>query len=172
MRWLWSSKAIKCHVLFWIVDGIFVSLCLGNKAEMQKILPGNDWIWLLLFLVVGYPFVLFLLWFEQRHAIRVMAHEAVEILTEPKKVKARRVKWRRGSLLGLVAAGGVAVYFGHCGLLIEDIPGQHIGYFLLGIASLGMCGVNIWYGGPINPRFDPQIEESNNTRLPEDLTAN
>jgi len=154
-----------------MVGGIFVSLCLGDKAEMQKFLPGNDWLWLLLFLVVGYPFVLFLLWFQQRNAIQMMAREAVETLTEPEKVKARRVRWRRGALLALVATGGAAVYFGHRGLLIEGNPSQYIGYFLLGVASLGVCGINIWYGGPIDPRSDPRIEKSNDTQSPEDLTT-
>jgi hypothetical protein len=51
MRWLWSIKTIQCHILFWMVGGMFVSLCLGDKAEMEKFLPGNDWMWLLLFLV-------------------------------------------------------------------------------------------------------------------------
>jgi hypothetical protein len=139
---------------------------------MQKFLPGNDWLWMLLFLVIGYPFVLVLLWFQQRHATRMAAGEAVEILTEPEKVKARRVKWRRGSILALVAAGGAAVWFGHGGLLIQGIPGQYIGYFLLGMAALGVCGVNIWYGGPIDPRRDPRIDEPNDPQSTGDLTAN
>ena len=157
MRWLWSPKAIQCHILFGMVGAIFVSVCFGSKEEMQKFLPGNDWIWLLLLLVIGYPSVLFLLWFEQRSAQREFVRELVATLTEPEKEKARRIKWRRGSLIALAAAGGAATYFGHRGLLIDELPAQYIGYFFLGMAALGLSGVNIWYGGPIDPRFDPQI---------------
>jgi hypothetical protein len=61
MHWLWSANAIKCHIAFGMVGEIFVSLCLGSEKEMQKFLPDNDRIWMLLSLVIGYPFVLFLL---------------------------------------------------------------------------------------------------------------
>jgi hypothetical protein len=172
MRWLWSPKAIQCHIGFWTVGAIFVSLCLGSKEEMQKSLPGNDWIWLLLLLVAGYPFVLFLLWFEQRNALRDFAREVAATLPEPEKVKARRVKWRRGSLVALVAAGGAAIYFGTGGLLIKGLPAQYIGYFLVGMAALGICGVNIWYSGPIDPRRDPYVENLIEPQIPEDRTAN
>lgn len=159
MRWLWSPNAIKCHVAFWTVGAIFIGLCFGSKEDMQKYLPGNDWIWLLLFLVVGYPFVLFLLWFEQRNRLRDSAREAIETLTEPQRVKTRRVRWRRGSLVALAVAGGAAVYFGNGGLSVNGLPAQYIGYFLLGMVALGICRVNIWYGGPIDPRLDPQFGE-------------
>jgi hypothetical protein len=99
-----------------------------------------------------------LLWLEQRNALRDFAREVVATLTEPEKVKARRVKWRRGSLVALVAAGGAAIYFGTGGLLIKGLPAQYIGYFLVGMAALGICGVNIWYSGPIDPRRDPHVE--------------
>ena len=148
MRWLWSAKAIECHILFWMLGATLVSLLLGRKAEMQKFLPGNDWIWLLLFLVAGYPLVLFLIWFEHRNAPRAFARDVVERLSEPEKVKARRAMWRRGSLVALTAASGAAIYFGNRGLLIEGLPAQYIGYFLLSFTALGACGVNIWYGGP------------------------
>ena len=66
MQWLRSPTAIEFHIVFGMVGAIFVSLCLGDEKEMQKFLPGNDWIWMLLLLVIGYPFCLFLLWSEHR----------------------------------------------------------------------------------------------------------
>jgi hypothetical protein len=42
-------------------------------------------------------------------------------------------------------------------LHIDQLPAQYLGYFLLGLAALGLCRVNIWYGGPIDPRFDPEV---------------
>jgi hypothetical protein len=98
MRWLWSPKAIQCHIAFWAVGGIFISLLFGSKEELQKYLPGNDWIWLLLFLVVGYPFVLVLLWLENRGQVQHMEREANEIRTNPEKVRWRRDRWRRGEV--------------------------------------------------------------------------
>jgi hypothetical protein len=68
MQWLWSPKAIKTHILFGMLSAIFISLCLGSEQEFQKFMPGNSWIWMLLFLVIGYPFLLFLLWSEYRNA--------------------------------------------------------------------------------------------------------
>jgi len=87
------------------------------------------------------------------------AREAAEGLTRPGKVKGRRIRWRRGTLVALAVAGGAAIYLGRRGLLIEGIPGEYIGYSLLVLAGLGVCGVNIWYGGPVDPRGDPRSEE-------------
>jgi hypothetical protein len=87
MQWLWSPNAIKCHVVFGMLGAIFVSLCLGDEKEMQKFLPGNDWIWMLLFLVIGYPFVLFLLWSQHRNAQPQFSLDDVARLTEPQKVE-------------------------------------------------------------------------------------
>ena len=176
MRWLWTAKAIQCHILFWTVGAIFISLCLGSKEEMEKSLPGNDWVWLALLLVVGYPLVLFLLWCEQRNAQRNAQREfvrqVVATLTEPEKEKARRVKWRRGSLAAIAAAGGAAIYFGHQGLLINELPADYLGYALLVFAGLGVCRVNIWHGGPIDPRFDPQIQNTTNSETNSDCEGN
>lgn len=155
MRWLWSTRAIQCHVLFGAVGVIFVSSFFGSKEELQRSLPGNDWIWLLLFLVIGYPVVLFLLWVEQRAAHRESVRSAVASLTEPEKEKARRINWRRGSLVAFAIAGTVLIYQGRGGLLVNGLPAQYVGYLFLGATALGMCGVNIWYAGPIDPRFDP-----------------
>ncbi|MFO1004901.1 MAG: hypothetical protein U0929_02990 [Planctomycetaceae bacterium] len=163
MRWLWSPKAIQCHIAFWLVGGIFFSLLFGSKEELQKYLPGNDWIWLLLFLVFGYPLVLFLLWSENRSMVKHIEREAIEIQNNPEKVRVRRARWRRGSLVLFAIAGGAAIYFGNVGLLVNGLPAQYLGYFILSMATLGLCGVNIWYGGPIDPRFDPQDENLTET---------
>ncbi|MEX0726213.1 MAG: hypothetical protein WD065_08090 [Planctomycetaceae bacterium] len=161
MRWLLSATAIQCHLAFGIVGALFVGLWFGDKAEFEKALPGNDWIWLLLLLVVVYPFVLFLIWYQHRDAMNMAVQEVLETLTEPQKVKARRVRWRRGSLVAIAVAGAAAVYGGDHGLLVNNLPVEFLGYALLGFAACGAFGVNIWYGGPIDPRFDPVIENEN-----------
>ena len=76
-------KSVRSSLAFW-------------SEDMRSTCPGNDWIWLLLFLVVGYPFVLFLLWFEQRNRLRDSAREAIETLTEPQRVKTRRCQMAAG----------------------------------------------------------------------------
>lgn len=160
MRWLWTAKAIQCHLMFGTVGAIFVSLFLGDPREFQKFLPGNDWIWLALFLVLGYPLVLFLLWLEQRSEQREAVRAAIAAATEPEQELARRVRWRGGFLVALAVLGVAAIHFGNQGWRIEGIPAQYAGYFLLGLACLGLCGVNIWYGGPLDRRLDPQIGDT------------
>lgn len=160
MRWLWTANAIKCHLLFGTVGVIFVSLWLGDPREFQKFLPGNDWIWLALFLVLGYPLVLFLLWLEQRSEQQEAVRAVIAAATEPEQELARRVRWRGGFLVGLAVLGGAALYFGNQGWRIEGIPAQYVGYFLLGFTCLGLCGVNIWYGGPLDLRGDPETGRS------------
>jgi len=172
MNWLWSTKAIQCHILFGGAGVIFVSLCFGSKEELQKSLPGNDWIWLLLFLVVGYPVVLFLLWAEQKATQREAFRERIASLTEPEKEKARRIKWRLGSLVVIAATGASLIYYGHKGLLTNGIPAQFLGYAFLGMTVLGICGVNIWYGGPIDPRFDPQNDNPTDPHTIPDQSTN
>jgi hypothetical protein len=55
----------------------------------------------------------------------------------------------------LVAVASWLVYSGNRGLLINALPAQFLGFFLLLLAALGAVGVNVWYGGPLDPRFDP-----------------
>jgi hypothetical protein len=62
-------------------------------------------------------------------------------------------------MLGALHAQLSIIYFGNTGLLIKGIPAQYIGYILLGVTGLGAGGVNIWYGGAIDPRFDPEIAD-------------
>jgi hypothetical protein len=33
-------------------------------------------------------------------------------------------------------------------------PGQYLGYLIVAIGTAGLLGVNIWYGGPLDPRGD------------------
>jgi hypothetical protein len=60
------------------------------------------------------------------------------------------------ALVFLFAASGFFVYLGYRGWAVNFVPAQYLGYFLATCGVLGLCGVNIWHGGPLDPRHDPQ----------------
>ena len=58
MRWLWSSTAIRAHLLFLLVIGLLAwSLLTGNQG------PANDYALGLVYCAIAYPVVLFLAWY-------------------------------------------------------------------------------------------------------------
>jgi hypothetical protein len=62
---------------------------------------------------------------------------------------------RAGSILLLLAVGGLLVYLGlEQEWTIGPIAAHYIGLLLTVFGVLGVCGVNIWYGGPLDPHFD------------------
>jgi hypothetical protein len=74
-----------------------------------------------------------------------------------------RGQQRGAFLVFLLATGGVAEYFGSQGWTVNSLPAQYVGYALTAVAVLGLAGVNIWRGGPLDRRFDPQatvVEEN------------
>jgi len=70
----------------------------------------------------------------------------------------QRRRWRFGSLVFLFVAAGVLVWIGFEGWTVNFLPAQYVGYAIGGLGVLGLCGVNIWHGGPIDPRDDPTGE--------------
>ena len=58
----------------------------------------------------------------------------------------------------LVLAGGALLIY--CGLVEGWVirgwfPVQYLGFLCVGLALLGAFGVNVWAGGPLDPRNDP-----------------
>ena len=72
-------------------------------------------------------------------------------------------KQRAASLVFLFAASIVLICLGHNGLTLDFIPAEYIGYLLAGLGLLGLLGVNIWYGGPLDRRNDPKPPEGGDT---------
>jgi hypothetical protein len=61
------------------------------------------------------------------------------------------------TLLWAVALG--LCYLGPRGWQVEQIPAHYVGLVLVGFAAVEGLGINIWYGGPFDPRFDPADTE-------------
>lgn len=55
----------------------------------------------------------------------------------------------------LFALAGGLVYFGFQGLTLDFVPAQYIGYAIGAFGVVGLFGLNIWAGGPLDPRNDP-----------------
>jgi hypothetical protein len=71
-----------------------------------------------------------------------------------------RVNQRRLWLLAFLGLSSFLVYTGWQGWRANGIPTQYFGYLFGAFAVAGLCGVNIWYGGPFDPRFDPPPTET------------
>ena len=65
---------------------------------------------------------------------------------------------RAFSLVALFAASAVTIAAGLNGWVLlkgaAEIPMHFLGFALGGAALLGICGVNIWIGGPLDPQKD------------------
>ena len=55
----------------------------------------------------------------------------------------------------ILAGGGLFVVGGFNGMLIRTTPAHYYGFAIIGIGILGLLGINIWYGGPLDKRRDP-----------------
>ena len=128
--------------------------------------PQENWTLVLALIWLGYPFILFLLWLQHRLAIRNAIKDVREAIIVPDKLRRRRKRWRCASLVFLIGAGVGCVYMGHSGFLIDNLPAQYLGYFMLALAFLGICGLNIRYGGPFDRRFDPEMSASDPPKSP------
>lgn len=58
------------------------------------------------------------------------------------------------TLLFLFGFAALLIYMGFEGWELNDLPAQYVGYLIGGMGVLGLFGVNIWYGGPFDMRFD------------------
>lgn len=64
---------------------------------------------------------------------------------------------RRWSLVGIFAASAFFVWLGDS-WLISAVPARYVGYLVAAIGVAGACGVNIWFGGPLDSRNDEKTE--------------
>jgi len=53
---------------------------------------------------------------------------------------------------------GLLVFLGWKGWQIEFLPAEYLGYLVAAFGVAGILGINIWRGGPLDPRNDVEIE--------------
>lgn len=148
LHFLTSVHAIEAHLLcLGLIGFLSFDLCRGKGKP--------DYAMALALVVVFYPVLLFLIWFQERSRQRDAIQYAIDYHAAPEKLRRTRRRWRLGAFLFAFAIGGLLDRFGHQGLLIEGLPAQYFGYVLYGMCVLAAAGVNVWYGGPLDPRFDP-----------------
>ena len=58
--------------------------------------------------------------------------------------------------LGMFLFAGWMIYAGRHGLVFvrSQLPVDYAGYIVAAFGLLGLCGVNIWRGGPLDPQND------------------
>lgn len=156
-RFLRSGDAVQVHLLF---GGLAVVMVIGLVTDE----PQPDLGWGLLFAVVAWPIVVWLLWLSKKSDDQFVADHIAESISAPRQLLKKRRRWRSFALGFLLIFGLVCVFAGHQGWEIDAFPAYWLGYLLLVFAVLGAVGINIWYGGPLDPRFDPSLTD-------EDLVA-
>ena len=73
--------------------------------------------------------------------------------------RAKRKQQRAMFLAFLFASGLALVVIGFYGWSIDLIPAYYLGALFVIFGIVGMCGVNIWKGGPLDPAHDPREPE-------------
>ncbi|WP_166820674.1 hypothetical protein [Thalassoroseus pseudoceratinae] len=162
-RFLRSGDAFQIHLLF---GGLTVVLVVGLLTDDRQ----PDLGWGLLFAVVAWPIVLGLAWLGQKSDEKFVADHIAESISAPRQLLQKRCRWRLISLGFLLVVGLACVFAGHHGWEFESLPAYWLGYLLLLIAGLGAVGVNVWYGGPLDPRFDPSLTDEDLVADPEFTT--
>ncbi|MDP6468619.1 MAG: hypothetical protein QF918_12805 [Pirellulaceae bacterium] len=76
-------------------------------------------------------------------------------LTRAKNRRQERLAWQ----VYLLSVAGWLIYLGDR-WEISGLRADYVGYGLAAFGALGFLGVNIWIGGPLDPRRDPP-EDSN-----------
>ena len=71
-----------------------------------------------------------------------------------------RANARRLTLLFLFGVAAFLISLGEAGWSVNFMPADWVGYILIAFGFAGLCGVNIWAGGPLDRRNDPP-EETN-----------
>jgi hypothetical protein len=151
MRALLSPEAIACHILFIALLIAFTSDLLSGQVTRPK----SELIWGIVVIGVAYPFVLILICLQHYLEGREAENE-IKDRTVASIKRNQRKRWRRLSIVYIYCVGVALIYAGYKGWIIDFLPAQYIGFLLLAFGVLGTFGVNIWYKGPIDPRFDPQ----------------
>jgi F0F1-type ATP synthase assembly protein I len=147
-RWLWSVEAIQVHVLCLTCIGVLgLALLSGDWKDYALALAA---------VVVAYPALLWLVRSKERADERDR-----QVLQSLPVAEARhhRAAQRAGMTIFAALVGGLLIALG---VLLDveayGLPAQYLGFIVLGMATLGVCGVNVWYGGPLDPRQDPRPE--------------
>lgn len=91
-------------------------------------------------------------WDEAMKAAEKQMQQTAEKQSTP-NLKQRKIQ-RMAALLFLFAASTWLIWLGDSWLLHGVLPVKYIGYFLGFFGLLGVCRVNIWAGGPLDPRMD------------------
>jgi hypothetical protein len=66
-----------------------------------------------------------------------------------------RKSQRLWATMALLAFGCALIVLGFRGWYIDELlPAQYLGYFCVGLCVLAPLGVNVWRGGPLDPRHD------------------
>ncbi|HUT30900.1 MAG TPA: hypothetical protein VMX13_13995 [Sedimentisphaerales bacterium] len=151
VRALLSPKAIACHILCIALLIAFISDLLSGQTTRPK----SELIRGIIAIGVAYPLVLILIWLQHYLERREVENE-MKNPTAASIKRNQRKRWRRLSVVYIICVGVALIYAGYRGWKIDFLPAQYIGFLLLAFGVLGTFGVNIWYKGPIDPRFDPQ----------------
>lgn len=151
VRFLLSLQVVPVHLLC----GVLV-LCLGADVLAGRGQP--DYKWGLLFTIVAYPMIIGLMWWQQKLDRDAEVDHVVRSIVEPDEYRVKRERYRRISLFVVGAIAAWLTFEGQRGLDIGGVPAQYAGYGLFAFAMLGFAGVNVWRGGPLDPRNDPPHE--------------
>jgi len=73
----------------------------------------------------------------------------------------RRQK-RAWILVCVFGAGAFFIWMGFDGWTINALPAHYLGYIVMAVGIAALLGVNIWRGGPLDPRDDLQHGEPDN----------
>ena len=147
-QFLWNSHAIKAHLICPLMIVVLSFDLLNGKAR-------HDYKLALVFFLVAYPVLLLLSWWITRSNERAQAQYVIDYHSAPEQLRRERRRERAFAFVALMTVGWLLVYFGERGWQLKGLPAQYLGYFFLGCCLLGAAGVNIWYGGPLDPRGDP-----------------
>lgn len=81
---------------------------------------------------------------------------------EKQSTPAQRKIQRLAALIFLFGVSAWLIWLGNSWLLHGVLPVKYIGYFIGFFGLLGICRVNIWAGGPLDPRMDipPDVNRS------------
>ena len=66
---------------------------------------------------------------------------------------------RAVALIGIFVAGGFFIWLGD-DWTISSVPAHYVGYIVMAVGIAGVLGLNIWFGGPLDPRNDPKSDRT------------
>ena len=67
----------------------------------------------------------------------------------------KRKRWRKYATIYIFVAALIFIFlFKNKVFAGSNTPVAYLGYFLIPFGILGLFGVNIWYGGPLDKRLD------------------